>query len=106
MGPMTTDTHSRPSTSLNTAAKVFLGLHTLGALALAGAAVVLTADRGPWDDLVLVAVLLMAGAWLLAVVISWLLARFAVRSAPARSAIGLLGPAVGLLAVPILARLG
>lgn len=102
---MTADTPRPPATSLNTAAKLFLGLHVLGALALALAAVILTADQGPWDDLVLVAVLMMAGAWLLAVLISWSIARFAARSASVRTAIGLLGPAVGLLAVPLLVRL-
>jgi hypothetical protein len=105
-GAMTPDTPRSPAPGLNTAARVFLGLHLLGALALALAAVILTADQGPWDDLVLVAVLMMAGAWLLAVLISWAIARFAVRSAGLRTAIGLLGPTVGLLAVPVIVRLG
>jgi len=103
---MTADTPRPPAPTLNIGARVFLGLHLLGALALAVAAVVLTADQGPWDDLVLVAVLMMAGAWLLAVLISWAVARFAVRSAALRTAIGLLGPVVGLLAVPLIVRLG
>lgn len=103
---MTTDTPRSPAPTLNTGAKVFLGLHLLGAVALAVAAVVLTADQGPWDDLVLAAVLVMAGAWLLAILISWAIARFAVRSSAVRTAIGLLGPAVGLLAVPLSVRLG
>lgn len=104
-GPMTADSPRSRAEPLNTAARVFLALHTVGAVALALAAVVLTADQGPWDDLVLVAVLMMAGAWLLAVLISWSLARFVTRSASMRTAIGLLGPAVGLVAVPLLVRL-
>jgi membrane protein YdbS with pleckstrin-like domain len=105
---MTAEAPRTPAPTLNNAARVLLGLHLLGALALALAlaAVILTADRGPWDDLVLVVVLMMVGAWLLAVLISWAIARFAVRSAALRTAIGLLGPAVGLLAVPLIVRLG
>ncbi len=91
---------------LSLPASVILGLHVVAAVAFAVIGFVSTSDLDGFADLGRIIVAMISVGWVVSAGVSWLIARFAVRSNPLRLAIALFGPLAAWVAIIGITRFG
>ncbi len=87
-------------------ATIILGLHVVAAVGFAVVGFITTSSTDEFADLARIVVAMISAGWIVSAVISWLVARFAIRSNPLRLTVALLGPLAGWVALFALTRLG